>query len=101
MHTENSFVNNRTNGEIVEHGAKCAPERQVVPPFNFVIEAIDLGYLGTFVISAQQKNVLRVLNLVGKQQTHHLDAILSSVDKVSNHEIFVRRWSSTTNFEKF
>ena len=51
-----------------------------------------------FMIAPQQKEVLRVFNLVAEQEQERLKALLASVDVVPKKEV-VRCWWETTHFE--
>ena len=59
---------------------------------TFVIEAIDAVDAGALVVAAQQEEVLRILDLVGKQQADGFDRLLAAIDVVSEEEIVGFRW---------
>ena len=59
------FVNNGGNGQAVETVRKRLPQFDVVEPLALVVEAVDAVNRCTLVIAAKQKEVFRVLDLVG------------------------------------
>ena len=54
---------------------------------TFVIEPVYSVDTGTLVVSAQDEEVLRVLDLVCQQQTDRLQRLLSSIDVVTEEEV--------------
>jgi hypothetical protein len=65
VHREDLFIDDSGNGQAVEAISEGLPELDVVPTFAFVVEAVDAVDRGAFVISAQNKEVLGILDLVG------------------------------------
>jgi hypothetical protein len=83
MHTEDLVIDQRSDRETVETISESFPEFYIISTFAFVIETVNSVNRSTFVISSQQKEVLRVLNFVSEQQTNGFQTILSSVNVIS------------------
>lgn len=66
MHGEDLLVNDGRNGQAVEAVGESLPQLDVVSPLALVVEAIDTVDGGALVVAAQNEEVLRVLDLVGK-----------------------------------
>jgi len=64
VHAENFLVDQGGDRQAIEDVAKDAPESNGVSTFALIVETIDSVDLGTFVISYEKEEVLRVLNLV-------------------------------------
>ena len=62
---------------------------------TFIIKPVYPVDTGTFVISAQDEKVLRVLDLVCQQQTDRLQRLLSSIDVVTEEEVVGFRRETT------
>lgn len=60
------------------------------------IYSVDAGAL---VVSSEQEKVLRVFDLVGKQQADGLQRLLSSVDVIAQKEV-VRLWGKAAVLEQ-
>ena len=73
MHAEYFLVYERSNGKAIEDIAKDAPESNRVSAFALVVEAVDSVDLGAFVISAQHKEVLGVLDFITEEQANSLN----------------------------
>ena len=84
VHTQNPFVNDSRNWQIVKHSAEFPPNGKPISPLTLVIEAVHPRDGTAFVISAQQENSVRVFDLVCQKKAHDLDALLASVDKVTH-----------------
>lgn len=65
MHGEDLLVNNSSNGQAVETISKGLPELDIIPALAFVVEAVDTVDRGTFVVAPKDKEVLRILDLIG------------------------------------
>jgi hypothetical protein len=55
--------------------------------FTFIVEAVDAVDGGTLVVAAEEEKVLRVLDLVGKQQGNRLQGLLASVHVVPQEQV--------------
>ena len=98
MHAENFLVDQGGDRQAIEDVAKDAPESNGISTFALIVETIDSVDLGTFVISPEKEEVLRVLNLVAQKQADSFDGLLSTVDIVTEEEIVCFR-RETTVFE--
>eukprot|EP01051_Picozoa_sp_SAG22_P003792 SAG22_NODE_188_length_15821_cov_38.313319_28_plen_90_part_00 len=68
MHAEDSAVDQRRQRQHVEHVAAQPPDlgRPVLPE-ALVVEPVDGGDLSALVVPPDQRDVVRVLDLVGQQ----------------------------------
>ena len=64
MTTEEFLVNNGSHREAVEAICECLPQTNVVTTHAFVIKPVKAVNRGTLMISSQQEEVLRVLDLI-------------------------------------
>lgn len=87
MAAEDFLVDDRGDRQAVEAIREGLPELDVVPPLAFVVKAVYPVYARALVISAQQKEVLRVLDLVRQQQTYRLQGLLPSVNVIAQEQI--------------
>ena len=55
--------------------------------FAFIVEAVYAIDRGTLVVSSKQKEVLWILDLVGKEEADSLKRLLSSVNVIAEEEI--------------
>mmetsp|Transcript_22412 Transcript_22412/g.50494 ORF Transcript_22412/g.50494 Transcript_22412/m.50494 type:complete len:211 (-) Transcript_22412:221-853(-) len=94
MYAKNLIINNRSNGETIENHIKCFPELQAVTALAFVIKPVDAIDRRAFMISSQHEKVLRVLDLVGEEQTNTFQSLRPSIDIVSKKQIVCFRWES-------
>jgi hypothetical protein len=72
MHTEYLFTDDGRNWHSVEHIVEGFPQLYVISHFAFIVEAVYPVLPGTFMISSQSKEVLRILDLVSKNQAYYL-----------------------------
>jgi len=94
MHAHNLLINDGTHGHAVEHITELLPQFDVVPPLAFIVEAIDTGDGCTLMVSAKQEEVLRELDLVSEQEDDCLQALLSTVDVVTQEEVVAFWWKA-------
>jgi hypothetical protein len=95
MHTENLLVDDGGNGKAVKAIGESFPKFYIVSSLTFVIESVDSVDGGTFVVSSENEEVLRVLDLVSQEQAYRLQALLSSINIVSQKEIVGIRWETS------
>ena len=92
MHADDLIVDEGGDWQAVEALGEHLPELDVVPPFAFIVEAVDAVDGRTLVVAAQQEEVLGVLDLVGEQKADGLDVVLAAVDVVAEEKVVgVRR----------
>lgn len=99
VHGENLFIDDGGNWQAVEAVGERLPQFDVVSSLALVVEAIDTVDGGAFVVATQDEEVLRVLDLVRKQQADGLERLLASVYVVSQEEV-VRFWGEATVLEQ-
>jgi len=107
MHTQNLFINKRHNGHGIENIYKILPDLEVIASLTLItslltliVEAIDAIDAGTLMVAPEQKEVLRELDLIAKQEHHALNGVFSSVDIIPNEEIVTVSWPAPV-FEHF
>jgi hypothetical protein len=87
VHCEDLLVNDGSNGKAVEAVRKCLPKLDVVSTLALVVEAVDTVDGSTLVVSAENEEVFRVLDLVGEEEADGLERLLASVDVVAEEEV--------------
>lgn len=87
MHGEDLLVDNSGDRKAVEAVSECLPELDVVSALALVVETIDTVDGGTLVVSSENEEVLRVLDLVCEQQADSLKRLLASVDVVTEEQV--------------
>mmetsp|Transcript_23797 Transcript_23797/g.46757 ORF Transcript_23797/g.46757 Transcript_23797/m.46757 type:complete len:207 (-) Transcript_23797:283-903(-) len=95
VHTEDLLIDNRGHRQTVEAVSEGLPQLHVVPPFTFVIEAVDPVDRCALVVPPQEEKVLRVLDLVRKKQTYGLKALFASVHIIPQKEVVGFRGETT------
>lgn len=83
MHAQYALFNKSCNGKVVKKVDKFFPELEIIPTFAFVEEPIYLGDILIFVVSSKKRYFVRVLDLIGHQETNTLYALFTSVNIVS------------------
>lgn len=87
MHGEDLLVNDRSDRQAVEAISEGLPELDVITALAFVVEAVNSVDRGTFMVAAQDEEILRVLDLVRQQQADRLQGLLASVYIIAKEEI--------------
>ncbi|EPY31835.1 protein phosphatase [Strigomonas culicis] len=87
VHTDDLLADHAAHRHRVEHVREGLEEPYVVAPLHVVEEAVGLINRRALVVAAEQKEVLRVDNLVTVLQNDGLDAVLAAVHVVSEEEI--------------
>jgi hypothetical protein len=64
VHGEDLFVNDGCDRQAIEAIGECFPQLDVVPSLALIIESIDAVDGGTLVVTAQDEEILGVLDLV-------------------------------------
>ena len=83
VHTDNLIIDDSRAREAIEGVTKCLPELDAEPAAALVIKAIDAINSSAFMVSAQYKKVFGVLDLIGEQETHHLEGLLATIDVIA------------------
>lgn len=99
VHGKDLLVDDGRDRQTVEAVSKSLPQLDVVPALAFIVEAIDTVDGCTLVITAQDKEVLGVLDLVCQEETDSLQRLLATVDVVTKEKV-VGLWGETTVFEQ-
>jgi len=87
VHSEDLLVDNGGDGQAVEAVCECLPQLDVVATLAFIIEAVNTVDGGALVISAKDKEILGVFDLVGEEQADGLEGLLATVDVVAEEEV--------------
>ena len=87
MHGEDLLVNDGRDGEAVETVSKGLPELDVVSSLALVVEAVDTVDRGTLVVTAQNEEILGILDLVGEQQTDGFQGLLATIHVVTQEQV--------------
>ena len=87
VHTQNFVVQKSGDWKTIEAVCEYFPEFYVISLFAFVVKTVDSVNTRTLMISSGHKKVLGELYLIRQKQTHRLQALLSSVDIVSQKQI--------------
>lgn len=95
MHGEDLLIDNGCNRQAVEAVGKCLPQFNVVASLAFVVEAVDTVDGGTFVVTTKDEKVLRVLDLVCKQEADRLERLLASIYVIAEEEVVGLWWESS------
>lgn len=69
MHAQNSFIDQGRYRHVIKHIGETAPQRWVVPPFDFIEEAVNTGDCLRLVVSTQQEEMVGELNFPSEKQT--------------------------------
>lgn len=84
MHTQYSIIYDCTNWQNIEDCTEFSPQLDRIPSLALVIKAVHPVNGLAFMVSSEQKEVVRVLNLVGHQEANCFDTLLASVDVISD-----------------
>lgn len=99
MHGEDFFVDDSGDRQAVEAVGEGLPELDVVPPLTLIVETVYAVDRGTFVVTAENEKVFRVLDLVGKEETDGLERLLSAINVIAEEEI-VGLWGEAAVLEQ-
>mmetsp|Transcript_38082 Transcript_38082/g.81113 ORF Transcript_38082/g.81113 Transcript_38082/m.81113 type:complete len:204 (+) Transcript_38082:680-1291(+) len=87
MYAEDLLVHHSRKGKDIEHLLEFFPHLDVVAALALVIEAVDAVDGCTLVVTAEEEEILGVLDLVREKQAHAFEAILPTVNIVAEEEI--------------
>lgn len=99
MHCEDLFVNDSCDGQTVKAVSECLPQFNIKTTLAFVVKSVNTIDTCTLVVAAKDKEVLRILDLIGKQEADRLETLLSSVHIVTQEEI-VSFWREASVFKQ-
>jgi len=83
MHAENFLINKSCNWQAVKYIGEYFPKFDRVPSLAFVVKSINSVDLGAFVVTSEEEEVLRVLDLVAHHQSNSFDRLFASVNVVT------------------
>jgi len=87
VHRKDLLVNDGRNRKAVEAVRERLPQLNVVPALALVVKAVDAVDRGTFVVSSQDEEVFRILDLVGQEEADGLKRLLATVDIIAQEEV--------------
>ena len=94
VHAHDFVRDDGADGHGVEAIAKDAPELYGVAPLALVEETVDAIQGRALVVSAEQKKILRIRDLVAEQQGNGLDTLLGPVDIIAHEDVVALRWKA-------
>lgn len=95
VHGENLLIDNGSNWQAVEAVREGLPQLDVVATLALIVETVDTVDGRALVVTAEDEEVLWVLDLVGEEKADGLERLLSSVDVVTEEEIVGFWWESS------
>lgn len=124
VNAEYAPVHDCTKREVVKDFAAVPPYvRASIFSLTFIVEAVHLRNLTRFVVASDERDAVRVADLVSEQEKECLDGVEATVDKVAcrdggnreyvrqadgrrndltrTHEEIVRFWTKPANLEEF
>jgi hypothetical protein len=87
VHGEDLLINDGGDGQAVEAVGESLPKLDVVASLALVVETVDAVDGRALVVTAQNEEVLGVLDLVCQQQADGLERLLATVDVVTEEEV--------------
>ena len=95
VHGEDLLVDDGGNGQAVEAVGEGLPQLDVVSSLALIVETVDAVDRGTLVVTAEDEEVLGVLDLVGEEQADGLERLLATVDVITKEEVVGLRRETT------
>jgi len=83
VHCENLLIDNGGNWQAVEAIRECLPQLDVISTLALIVESVYTVDRGALVVTAENEEIFRVLDLVRQQQADSLERLLASVDVVA------------------
>ena len=87
MHRKDLLIDDSGDRQAVEAVRKCLPQLDVVASLAFVVETVDAVDRCALMVAAENEEVLRVFDLVRKQQADGLQGLLATVDVIAEEEV--------------
>ena len=87
VHGEDLLINDGGDGQAVEAVGESLPKLDVVASLALVVETVDAVDGSALVVTAENEEVLRVLDLVCQQKADGLERLLATVDVVTEEEV--------------
>ena len=95
MHAKNLFIDQGANGQTVENIGENFPKLNGVAALALVIETVNTVDLCALVVTSQQEEVFRVLDLITEKQCDSLDRLLATVDVVTEEQVVCLWWEAS------
>lgn len=95
MHGEDLLIDNGRNGQAVEAIGKCLPKLDVVPPLALIIETVDSVDGGALMVTTENEEVFRILDLVREEKADGFEGLLATVDVVTEEKVVGFRREAT------
>ena len=87
VHGEDLLVDDGSDGQAVEAVGEGLPKLDVVSPLALIVETVDAVDRGALVVTTENEEVLRVLDLVCEEQADSLQRLLATIDVVTEEEV--------------
>jgi len=87
MNTEYLIIYNSSYGEAIKTLNELFPKLQGIPPFAFIVEAVDPVDRAAFVIASEKEEVLGIFYLICQHKTYDLHVLLSPIYIITQKEI--------------
>jgi hypothetical protein len=96
VHADDLVVDHGAAGEAVEGVAELLPHLDGESAAALVVKPVDAVNAGALVVSPEKEEVLGVLDLIGEQQAHNLQRLLSPIHVIAKEKV-VRLWRARRN----
>lgn len=87
IHAKYLLVDDGCHRHAAEGIIEVLPQIDIVPASNFIIKAVDSVNGCNFVVPSQNEEILRILDLVGKEQAYCLQALIPDIYVVTQEEV--------------
>lgn len=95
MHSEDLFINDRSNWQAIEAVCECFPQLDIVPSLALIVESVNAVDGGALVVSTEDEEIFRVLDLVCQQQTYCFKRLFSTIYVITKEQVVGLWWEST------
>jgi hypothetical protein len=99
VHREDLLIDDSSDRKAVEAVGEGLPQLDVVSSLALVVEAVDAVDGSALVVTAEDEEVLGVLDLVCEEQANGLEGLLATVYVVAEEEV-VGLWWETAVLEQ-
>lgn len=87
MHANDFVVNDGGARQAIEGVTELLPHFDREATTALVVKSVDAINACAFVVSSQEKEILRILNFVGKQKADNFQRLFATVDIVTEEQI--------------
>jgi len=87
VHTKDFFIYNGRYGKAIETIGKGLPQFYTMPPFAFVVKAINSVDGSAFVVASKNEKVFGKFNLIREQQADGLQALATTIYIIAEEEV--------------